>query len=195
MELDRELILKKINLLSIEENKTEMIKILCEIIDNKKFFKENIDLAIYIMRICELYGYAMYFESHCDLDDFNLKSYLKTSGGKGYHVLVHFKNRINWEEFTQIAQNIAKLMEARWPDRYTSNIRKEKRKNKIFIDWIRNTKSASSIAPYSLRAKDKPVVSMPIKWSELDKIEPNEIDLKNAIKRLKRKDPWEDFFE
>lgn len=71
MELDRELILKKINLLSIEENKTEMIKILCEIIDNKKFFKENIDLAIYIMRICELYGYAMYFESHCDLDDFN----------------------------------------------------------------------------------------------------------------------------
>ena len=129
------------------------------------------------------------------LDDFNLKSYLKTSGGKGYHVLVHFKNRISWEEFTQIAQNIAKLMEARWPDRYTSNIRKEKRKNKIFIDWIRNTKGASSIAPYSLRAKDKPVVSMPIKWNELDKIEPNEIDLKNAIKRLKRKDPWEDFFE
>ena len=41
------------------------------------------------------------------LDDFNLKSYLKTSGGKGYHVLVHFKNRISWEEFTQIAQNIA----------------------------------------------------------------------------------------
>ncbi len=110
-------------------------------------------------------------------------------------MLVHFKNRISWEEFTQIAQNIAKLMEARWPDRYTSNIRKEKRKNKIFIDWIRNIKGASSIAPYSLRAKDKPVVSMPIKWNELDKIEPNEIDLKNAIKRLKRKDPWEDFFE
>lgn len=70
MELDRELILKKINLFSIEENKTELIKILCEIIDNKEFFNENIDLAIYIMKICELYGYAMYFENNKDINEF-----------------------------------------------------------------------------------------------------------------------------
>ena len=69
MELNRELILKKINLLSIEDNKQELIKILCKIIENKIFFKENIDLALYIMRICELYGYAMYFENN-NLDDF-----------------------------------------------------------------------------------------------------------------------------
>lgn len=79
MELDRELILKKINLLSIEDNKQELIKILCEIIENKIFFKDNIDLALYIMRICELYGYAMYFENNRNLDDFkfNLSELLR----------------------------------------------------------------------------------------------------------------------
>ena len=79
MELDRELILKKINLLSIEDNKQELIKILCEILENKIFFKDNIDLALYIMRICELYGYAMYFENNRNLDDFkfNLSELLR----------------------------------------------------------------------------------------------------------------------
>lgn len=79
MELDRELILKKINLLSVEDNKQELIKILCEIIENNIFFKDNIDLALYIMRICELYGYAMYFEKNRNLEDFkfNLSELLR----------------------------------------------------------------------------------------------------------------------
>ena len=59
---------------------------------------------------------------------------------------------------------------------------------------MRNTKSATSVAPYSIRTKQKPTVSMPISWQELDKIKPDEITLKEAIKRLKRKDPWQDFF-
>lgn len=128
------------------------------------------------------------------LDELNLKSYLKTSGGKGYHVVVPIKG-IDWKKFRKVAKNIAILMESKWPDKYTSNIRKKNRKNKIFIDWVRNTRGATSIAPYSLRARKKMPVSMPIKWSELDKIKPNEIDMKEAIRRLKLKDPWQDFFE
>ena len=128
------------------------------------------------------------------LDDFELKAYLKTSGGKGYHVVVPVTSKMNWEEFRAIAKNIAKLMEAKWPDKYTSNIRKNKRKGKIFIDWVRNTRGSTSVAPYSLRAREGAPVSMPIKWSELDKIKPDEITLKDAIKRLKRKDPWIDFY-
>lgn len=128
------------------------------------------------------------------LDEHNLKSYLKTSGGKGYHVVVPIKNKITWDEFHDIAKNIAKLMEAKYPDKYTSNIRKKERKNKIFIDWVRNTKGATSVAPYSLRARKDAPISMPIKWSELDKISPNEITIKNIKKYLKRKDPWQDFF-
>lgn len=129
------------------------------------------------------------------LDEFNLKSFLKTSGGKGYHVVVHTKKIKTWDEFRTFAQNIAKLMEAKWPERYVSNVRKDKRKGKIFIDWIRNTRSATSVAPYSIRIRKKPRVSMPIKWSELDKIRPDEITIEEAIKRLRRKDPWEGFFE
>ena len=73
MELDRELILKKINLLSIENNRQELIDILCEIIENRDFFDKNIDLALYIMRICELYGYDLYFESGNISDEFMFK--------------------------------------------------------------------------------------------------------------------------
>ena len=85
-------------------------------------------------------------------------------------------------------------MEARWPQKYTSNMRKENRDGKIFIDWVRNTKSATSVAPYSIRLRKKCRVSMPIKWSELDKVKPDDITMEEAIKRLKRKNPWEDFF-
>ena len=84
-------------------------------------------------------------------------------------------------------------MEAKWPDKYTSNMKKEKRKGKIFIDWVRNTKGATSVAPYSLRVRDKLTVSMPIFWNELDKIKSDEITIEKAIKRLRRKDPWGEY--
>lgn len=127
------------------------------------------------------------------LDDYNLESFLKTSGGKGYHIVVPLRNKTTWKNVRSIARNIAKLMEATWPDKYTSNMKKSKRKCKIFIDWVRNIKGATSVAPYSIRLKNKATISMPIKWSELDKIKPNEITIDKAIKRLKNIDPWEKF--
>ncbi len=129
------------------------------------------------------------------LDQCKLKSFLKTSGGKGYHVVVPTKKLKSWEEFREFAKNIAKLMETKWPKRYVSSVRKEKRKGKIFIDWMRNIKGATSVAPYSLRVRDGAKVSMPIRFSELDKVKPDGITIKEAIKRLKRKDPWEGFFK
>ena len=128
------------------------------------------------------------------LDELDLKSYLKTSGGKGYHIVVPINN-VNWKETRKIAKDIATLMETKWPDKYTSNIRKDKREGKIFIDWVRNTRGATSIAPYSLRARKNATVSMPIAWKDLDKIKPNEITMKKAIERLKLSDPWKDFFD
>lgn len=128
------------------------------------------------------------------LDELKLKSYLKTSGGKGYHIVVPIKN-MNWEEFRDFAKNIAVIMETKWPDKYTSNIRKTKRENKIFIDWVRNTKGATSIAPYSLRARKNATVSIPISWEELNKIKPNEITIKKALKKIEEKDPWHNFFK
>ncbi len=128
------------------------------------------------------------------LDELNLKSYLKTSGGKGYHIVVPIKAKVSWKKFRDISKEIANIMVKKWPDKYTTNIRKEKRKGKIFIDWVRNTRSATSVAPYSLRLRKNGTVSMPIKWTELDKIKPNEITIKSALERLKKVDPWKNFF-
>lgn len=124
------------------------------------------------------------------LDEYKLVSFLKTSGGKGYHIVVPLSTKVTWKNARTITKNIAKIMEAKWPDKYTSNMKKEKRRGKIFVDWVRNTKGATSVAPYSLRIRNKLTVSMPIAWNELDKIKPDEITMEMAIKRLKRKNPW-----
>ena len=130
------------------------------------------------------------------LRELSLNSYLKTSGGKGYHVVVPLKPTVNWDVFNDFAKGVAQVMEQKWPDRYTSNIRKASRKDKIFIDWIRNGRGATSIAPYSLRARKGAKVSMPIAWDELDRIEPDGINMAEALLRItKDGDPWKDFFQ
>jgi len=128
------------------------------------------------------------------LDELNLMSFLKTSGGKGYHIVVVMNEKVTWRQFENIARDIAKLMVVKWPDRYVVEMSKKKRKNKIFIDWFRNKKGSTSVAPYSLRLKSSAAVSMPISWSELDKVKPDAITIQEALKRLKRKDPWEELY-
>ena len=128
------------------------------------------------------------------LSELQLECYLKTSGGKGYHVVVPFVPCCNWELFHDFAKNIAQVMEQKWPDKYTSNVRKVNRANKIYIDWVRNGRGATSIAPYSLRAREGAKVSMPITWEELDKIAPDGITMDEAFKRIAQSDPWHDFY-
>ena len=128
------------------------------------------------------------------LDNLNLKAFLKTSGGKGYHVVIPFRTQITWKKFYKISEDIANILVNTYPDIFTTNIRKNNRHKKIFIDYLRNQKSATSVAPYSIRLKKNAPISMPISWQELDKIKPNEITINNVFKRLKKKYPWEDFF-
>lgn len=128
------------------------------------------------------------------LEELSLISYLKTSGGKGYHVIVPLKPTVSWELFRDFARRVAEVMEYKWPDNYTSNSRKNKRVNKIFIDWIRNSRGATSIAPYSIRARPGARVSMPITWKELDTVAPDSITMADALLRATGDDPWKDFF-
>ena len=128
------------------------------------------------------------------LEQLSLKSYLKTSGGKGYHVVVPFEPSVDWETFHNFARRVAEVMEQQWPGRYTSNVRKNKRAGKIFIDWIRNGRGATSIAPYSIRARKGAGVSMPITWKELDTVAPDGVTMAEALMRIGRDDPWIDFF-
>lgn len=128
------------------------------------------------------------------LDGLGLKSYLKTSGGKGYHIYVPL-SMSSWSKSESIAKDISDILVMNFPNKYTTNMRKDKRKGKIFIDYFRNKMGATSVCPYSLRLKSKPTVSCPIFWSELDKIKPDGITLNNINERLKLRNPWYDFFD
>ncbi len=124
-----------------------------------------------------------------------LVGYLKTSGGKGYHVVVPLKASAGWDRCHEFAQDIAKTMQASWPDRYTSEMRKDRREGKIFVDWLRNTRGATTVCPYSVRARAGAPVSMPIAWEELDAVAPGGVTMEGALARLRHKDPWEGFWE
>ncbi len=127
------------------------------------------------------------------LDELGLKTFLKTSGGKGYHIVIPFSESTTWEKFYKFSEKIAILAENKWPEIFTTNIRKNQRKNKIFVDYLRNSKSSTCVAPYSLRARDKATISMPITWDDLNKIKPNEITIKNYKKYLSN--AWDDFYK
>ncbi len=129
------------------------------------------------------------------LDELNLKSFLKTSGGKGYHVVVPFSKAKDWNSFADFSKQVALLLEARWPNLFTSNIRKQQRTGKIFVDYLRNKKGATCVAPYSLRAREGAPISLPISWQALDKVAPNEVNIKNFSRYVKDKDPWANFFD
>ncbi|MGI6150448.1 MAG: DNA ligase D [Christensenellales bacterium] len=129
------------------------------------------------------------------LSELSLTAFLKTSGGKGYHVVVPFLPSVPWDVFYDFSKRVAAVLESKWPDRYTTNVRKNKRANKIFIDWMRNGRGATSVAPYSLRARPGAKVSMPIAWEELNTIAPGDITMEKALQRIVGEDPWKGFFE
>lgn len=128
------------------------------------------------------------------IDKLGLKGYLKTSGGKGYHIYVPLEMP-SFKKCEKVARSIAEILVNEYPSKYTINMRKEKRRGKIFIDYFRNKEGATSVCPYSLRIKEKASVSCPIFWSELDKVKPDGITIKNINGRLKMRDPWAGFFE
>ena len=128
------------------------------------------------------------------LDELDLKSYLKTSGGKGYHIFVPI-NVKSYKLLEKISKSIVDILINKYPSKYTTNIRKEKRKNKILIDYYRNKMGATSVCPYSLRLKEKASISFPISWDDINNIKPDTITIRNIKKYLQKDNPWGDFFE
>ena len=128
------------------------------------------------------------------LDELSIKSFLKTSGGKGYHVVIPFKNSYNAKKFESFAKMIALLIEEKYPKMFTTNMRKTERSGKIFVDYLRNKKGATCVAPYSLRARKNLPISFPLLWEDLENISPSQITIKNVSNFLKR-NPWRGFFK
>ena len=125
--------------------------------------------------------------------DHGLKSWLKTTGGKGLHVTVPIVPRADWDEVKAFCKEIAEELTRREPDRYVATMSKAKRKGKTFIDYLRNGRGQTFVAPYSPRAREAAGVAMPIEWEQLtSKLDPSAFNVRTAAKYLaKRKaDPF-----
>lgn len=132
------------------------------------------------------------------LDELSLPNFVKTSGGKGYHVLVPLKPSADWEAVKTFAHDFAKALEQAAPDRYTATLSKKARTGKIFVDYLRNGRGSTTVAPYSSRAKKGATVSMPVTWAEIEAgLAPNAFPIgdKTTLKQLAQADPWVDFFK
>ncbi|CAM2954176.1 Putative DNA ligase-like protein Rv0938/MT0965 [Legionella steigerwaltii] len=138
------------------------------------------------------------FEIRKYLDEFKLTSFVKTTGGKGLHVVVPIEPEYHWDEVKNFTQVFAGFMEQVNPEKYTSTMSKAKRKGKIFVDFLRNQRGATAIGPYSTRARLHAPVAVPIHWDELSKEKRDtEFTIKTLPTRLKRlkNDPWEDYWK
>ncbi len=131
------------------------------------------------------------------LVDLGLKSFLKSTGGKGLHVVAPLTPKLGWKEIKAFAKAIADGLVAARPDRYTANPLKRTRKDKIFVDYLRNQRGGSAIANFSARARAGAPVAAPLAWDELKGLKvAAAYDVKTMPLRLKRlkRDPWEGFF-
>ena len=132
------------------------------------------------------------------LVDLGLTSFLKTSGGKGLHVVVPIEPRASWEEAKAFTASIASQMAADHPDKYIATLSKRARSGRIFIDYLRNGRGATAVAAYSTRGRPQASVSTPIEWDEISEgLKADHFTLGNLGHRLRflKRDPWEGFFK
>ncbi len=121
-----------------------------------------------------------------------LKSFVKTTGGKGLHVVVPIKPA-PWDIAKEFCHMVARSMEKDEPDRYLATATKARRNSRIFVDYLRNSREATAIAPYSTRARPGASVAVPIDWSELGSLKgANQYTVQNVMQRMSkpRKDSW-----
>jgi bifunctional non-homologous end joining protein LigD len=126
-----------------------------------------------------------------------LKSFVKTSGGKGLHVVVPVEPSVSWAQAKAFAASIAEAMARDQPDRYVATVAKRARRGRIFIDFLRNDRGSTAVAPYSTRALPQASVSIPLEWDELSEgLRSDHFTVGNVRHRLGflKRDPWQGFF-
>ncbi len=115
----------------------------------------------------------------------NLQSFVKTTGGKGLHVCVPVEPSLDWDEAKAFSGEIAKALSAQYPDRFVATQSKAKRRGKIFIDYLRNGRGATFVAPYSTRERVNAPVATPVEWDELTpKFRPERFTLRTMKQRI-----------
>ncbi len=127
------------------------------------------------------------------LSSLDLVSFLKTTGGKGLHLVSPIRPGLDWERVKSVAHAIAKRLADGAPQRYTIALAKNSRRRRIFIDYLRNSRGQTAVAPYSPRAREGAPVATPLAWAELEAgARPQSFTVATLPKRLARgfKDPW-----
>jgi len=128
-----------------------------------------------------------------------LKTFVKTTGGKGLHVVTPVRSTpakpARWADAKAFARNVCVALETDAPERYTTNMAKAKRGGKIFLDYLRNDRTSTAVAPWSPRARAHAPLAVPLSWAQVKAgLDPQVFTLPEATKLLRRADPWKDFF-
>jgi bifunctional non-homologous end joining protein LigD len=132
------------------------------------------------------------------LGGLGLESWVKTTGGKGLHVVVPIARRSSWDEVKEFTHQFVRSVSGKAPGQFVTVSTMAKRKGKIFLDYLRNARGATAISAYSIRAKRGATISVPLAWEELSpKTDPERFTPAGVIERLKKlkRDPWEDFYK
>lgn len=125
------------------------------------------------------------FDLRDRLGELGLTATAMLSGGKGVHVIVPLRPEAEWEAVKLFSRTVAVMLSAAEPDRFIATMSKAKRKGLIFIDWLRNERGSTAIAPYSLRARPGAKVAVPVNWEELAKCESaGAFDIASVLGRL-----------
>jgi bifunctional non-homologous end joining protein LigD len=129
------------------------------------------------------------------LDALGLAGFVKTTGGKGLHVVVPIEPVIDWRAAKSFARSFSEAMAADAPHRYLTRISKAERTGRIFIDYLRNDPTSTAVGPYSTRSRPGAPVATPLEWHEVtDGLNPACFNLATVPERVRtmRKDPWSD---
>jgi bifunctional non-homologous end joining protein LigD len=129
------------------------------------------------------------------LTEIGLTPFVKTTGGKGLHVIAPIVPKADWDCATELCRAITEKIVRSNPERYVATMSKSRRVGKIFIDYLRNARTATAVAAYSTRARPGAPVSTPVTWKELSRDVRSEFNVRNVPERLSRmrQDPWKNF--